>query len=271
MKDILVHAAELEGPTPAMHFGVALAKAFDAALTAVYACPDPVYAAPAYQPELLAAIIENARQLVLEAMQARARFTSWMTDAGAERATWLVAQGNARDALAQAAARHDVLVLDQAAVGNPGAGLAALILEAGVPCIVVPPRGPAFEQIDRVAIAWNGSPEAMRAIHAALPLLARKQVLLLAGQERGKYRGVDWQPPFEIGTYLKRHGIDAERRVVTARDEDAGHALLDEATRFGAQLLVMGAYGRSRFSEWMLGGATRQALAQAGLPLLLHH
>jgi nucleotide-binding universal stress UspA family protein len=33
----------------------------------------------------------------------------------------------------------------------------------------------------------------------------------------------------------------------------------------------MGAYGRTRFSEWVFGGATRQVVAEAELPVLLRH
>lgn len=269
MQDILIHVRDYESHTPAVRFGTALAAACGAAVSAVYVCPDPVYAAPAYQPELMTAIVENARQLMLEALRARRGFEEWAAAQGIAHAEWRVAQGSTIDALAQAATRHDLLVLDRApAEGNAAPGL---LLEVGVPCLLVPPQGPHFGEIERAAICWNGSPEAMRAIHAALPLLAGKQVLLLCGQERGRYHGVDWEPPFDLDAYLRRHGVQAERRVVTAKDEDAGYVLLDEATKFRAQLLVMGAYGRSRFSEWMLGGATRHVLAQAGMPLLLHH
>ena len=53
--------------------------------------------------------------------------------------------------------------------------------------------------------------------------------------------------------------------------ERAGEALLEAARDVGADLLVMGAYGRSRFSEWALGGATRHVLTHAQMPVLMRH
>jgi nucleotide-binding universal stress UspA family protein len=71
--------------------------------------------------------------------------------------------------------------------------------------------------------------------------------------------------------YLRSHGVAAEQHHVTGKHDDVGEVLLDEAMKFGAELFVMGAYGRSRFSEWMLGGATRHVLTWADIPVLLRH
>lgn len=272
MQDILIHVRDFASRTPAAHFGVHLAAQSGAAVTAVYACPEPVYIAPAFEPELMTAIMENARHLVKEAVQARQKFTEWAGSQGVAKFEWLVAQGDPADALTQAATRHDLLVLDHGG-GEAGApwDIPGLVLRAGVPCMVVPRDGAHAGPFERIAIAWNGSPEAMRAVHSALPFLQGKQVLLLWGEERDKYLGVEWEPPFNIHDYLHRRGASVEQRTIKAKHDDVGVALLEEATRFHAELLVMGAYGRTRFSEWMLGGATRHMLAWAAVPVLLRH
>lgn len=272
MQDILVHVRDFEKRTPAAHFGVRLAATFGASVTGVYACPRPLYIAPAFEPELMAEAIENTRELVKDAVQAKPSFVAWAASLGVPRAEWLVAEGPAGDALAQAATRHDLLVLDHPENDSGSAwDLPGVILKTDVPCIVLPHHGVHYAAFERIAIGWNGSSEAMRAVYAALPFLQGKQALLLRGEERELYRGVDWDPPFNIDEYLRRHGVTVVPHTVTAKYDDVGTILLDEATRFRAELLVMGAYGRNRFSEWMLGGATRHVLTWADIPVLLRH
>lgn len=272
MQDVLIHIRDFEIHSPAAEYGVDLAATLGASVTAVYTCPEPRYMAPAYAPELLVTIMENARQLVRDALKTRQGFVHWAASQGVPQCDWLVAQGEPVDALTQAATRHDLLVLDH---GDEQQGwpwdIPGLILRAGIPCIVVPHEGAHFTPFERIAIGWNASPEAMRAIHSALPFLQGKHVLLLSGEERPKYHGVNWEPPFSITEYLQRRGVTVEQRAVTATRDEVGAALLEEAVHFGAGLLVMGAYGRTRFSEWMLGGATRHVLSWATVPVLLCH
>jgi nucleotide-binding universal stress UspA family protein len=272
MKDILIHVRDFEKHTPAGFFGTRLAATFGASVTGVYACPQPLYIAPSFEPELMTEAIQNARELVKDAVQARQSFLDWTASLGVPQSEWVVAEGAVSDALAQAATRHDLLVLDHAEDDDGSAwDIPGVILKTGIPCIVLPHHGVHYTPFERIAIGWNGSPEAMRAVHAALPFLQGKQALLLWGEERGLYHGVDWDPPFNIMDYLRRHGVAAEQRNVTAKHDDVGAVLLEEAMKFRSELLVMGAYGRSRFSEWMLGGATRHVLTWADIPVLLRH
>src|SRR6185437_3233060 len=121
MKDILIHARDFEIRTPAAYFGVQIAAAFGATVTGVYACPQPLYIAPAFEPELMTEAIQNAREWVKDAVQAKQSFLDWAASLGVPQAEWLVAEGPAGDALAQAATRHDLLVLDHPADDNGSA------------------------------------------------------------------------------------------------------------------------------------------------------
>jgi nucleotide-binding universal stress UspA family protein len=56
---------------------------------------------------------------------------------------------------------------------------------------------------------------------------------------------------------------------MSSGNEDVGRLLLSRAASFGADLLVMGAYGHSRITELVFGGATRTALHEAALPVLM--
>jgi nucleotide-binding universal stress UspA family protein len=169
----------------------------------------------------------------------------------------------------------DLVVLGQAAAaGAEDAGLLPelpdyLLLNCGRPVLLVPRAG-RFPTIGkRVLVAWNGSVEAAKAVTGALPLLrGAEQVTLAVLGNNSETLGQS--PGADIALYLARHGVRVE---VLRRPEphDPGQAILSLAADFGADLLVMGAYGHSRFREMMLGGATRTILATATLPVLMAH
>jgi nucleotide-binding universal stress UspA family protein len=194
---------------------------------------------------------------------------------GVRKAGWHVAEGFPPDALARLGNWHDLLVFERndEMPWESAGELGALILRIGMPCIVVPPAGvhdPA--RLECVALAWNGTPEALRAAHAARNWLQRaRRVVVLSGRRRQPAHALEWHPPFDVLSYLKQHEIRAEVHEVAADDADAGPALLGAAAALHADLLVMGAYGRSRFSEWIFGGATRHVLGNARIPVLLRH
>jgi nucleotide-binding universal stress UspA family protein len=73
----------------------------------------------------------------------------------------------------------------------------------------------------------------------------------------------------DLARHLRRHGISAEVRTLDTDTEGSGEALLEEVRRTGANLLVMGGYGHSKFMDWVLGGATRYVLTHADIPVLM--
>jgi nucleotide-binding universal stress UspA family protein len=275
MQDILVYTDHFRRPwKPAIEYAGRLAATLGASLTGAYVYPSPLYTAPRYSaPALIEAIFENARTLESEAAAAREPFVQWARALGVGRPSWHVAEGYLPDALAQVGTWHDLLVLDvndDETWGSP-ADVATLVMASHLPTIVVP-AGASGAKLDCIALAWNGAPEAVRAIHAALPLLQHaRRVVPLRGEQRNGFLDITWKPPFEIDTHLGRHGIGFEQRDVGADDEHAGAALLEAADEVGADLLVMGAYGRTRFSEWALGGATRHVLNHAKRPVFMRH
>jgi len=275
MYDILVNAIDFKNWSRGAQYGTQLAVLTQASVTGAYVYPSPLYATPSFStPELIEAVLETARALEASALGAERPFISWANGMGIEHAAWVVGQGNLPDALVQIACWHDLLVLerDPDRMWATPSDLASLILAVGLPCIVVPPQPVQAVSLSRIAIAWNGSPEAIRAVHAALPLLQRaNEALLLRGATKESFQEVTWKPPFDIDAYLNRHGIRARSQDLLTHERDAGEALLEQADRFHADLLVMGAYGRSRFSEWALGGATRHVLFNARLPVLFRH
>lgn len=112
----------------------------------------------------------------------------------------------------------------------------------------------------------------MRALHGALPLLRRaRKIVLIHGERSEPFSSVGWKPPFSIDDYLKSHALQVTQQPCAVDGDGAGAELLRIANSAGADLLVMGAYGRSRFSEWVLGGATRHVLEHGDLPVFMRH
>jgi nucleotide-binding universal stress UspA family protein len=188
---------------------------------------------------------------------------------GTASAGWLELTGRRDDVIPRQGRVSDLNVLrrpDDDAPPELRSVLEATLFGAGRPLLIIPPGGAtAFGQA--IAIAWNGSTEAARAVAGALPFVDAARVVHMLTAET-------WRTQADVGldlaTYLEWRGVACQRRTVTAgEDEGVGAALLRTATEAGADLMVMGGYGRNRLSELVLGGVTRHVLTAAGLPLLL--
>lgn len=167
--------------------------------------------------------------------------------------------------------------LVMAAQADPAWGLSdladfpeRLALESGRPVLVVPNRGGPQEVPGRhVVIAWNGSREAARAAFDALPLLTRADVVDILSVEEGQL--CDGPSAEALATSLARHGVAARQEHLRASGRDVAEVLLSRAENLGADLVVMGAYGHSRWREYVFGGVTRAISRRMTLPILLSH
>jgi len=146
--------------------------------------------------------------------------------------------------------------------------LNAALFDTGRPVLVAPPGG-ADHFGKHVAISWNGSAEAARAVASGLGMIKRagKVTVLTAESER---TSVARAP--ELAAYLEWHGIAPDTRPFTVEGRQPGGAdLLAECGQIGADLLVMGAYTHSRMRQLILGGVTRHVLEEAEIPLFMAH
>ncbi|WP_374445613.1 universal stress protein [Stella sp.] len=144
-----------------------------------------------------------------------------------------------------------------------------LPLMTACPCLVLPHGRPPAPAIGRRAlVGWKNSHTTARALHAAVPLLeSADSVVLLAINDSGAA-----DPSAEAAaSFLSRHGIAVEVRVQRGSDGDAGATLLATASAIGADLLVMGAYGHTRWREMIFGGATAHVCRHMTLPVLQAH
>jgi nucleotide-binding universal stress UspA family protein len=248
--------------------GARLAARWNGTLTGCYLDPAlRLLNAAEAEPTVLALLYESSQS---QDDPARADFAGFAARYGVQAARWAVVRTGVAQTLRMLGAWHDLAVLERDLVAPEGLFevLGEALLGCRTPCLVLP-EGEPEAAFARIAVGWNGRIEAIRAIRAALPLLAGAgEVCVLDGAPEPD-EDVSGLPRFDPCAYLAAHGIAARRRRFHAEPSSAGAALLREVR--GYDLLVMGAYGHSRMRERVLGGATRHVLEHARVPVLMMH
>ena len=239
MQDVLVYAPTLKQPwDPVVEYGGRMAALLGAAVTGAYVYPWPQYSPPPFSsPDFIELIFQNSRAHEAAARATEEPFKRWAHALGVRDAAWHVAEGYLPSALAEISTWHDLLVLglnSDAPWGSPP-DVASLVLASHLPAIVVPDAPKLNGAPGCVVLAWNESPEAVRAIHSALPLLQRAhRVVMLCGGRRNGFLEIAWKPPFDMSAYLVRHGVKLESRSLDADDEHAGAGILNAASELKA-------------------------------------
>lgn len=274
LKDLVVFVDASKGTPTRVEFAAALADKFDSHAIGVFVKPPAMV--PAY---VMAQIPPEARKIhddSLEEMAQKAAsvFNDRMRAAMRhDRSEWRVVHGDPTAAMALMGRYADLVVMgqhgpdeDEIASGLDGD---ELVLSCGRPVLLVPHSYRIDTVGERVLIAWNASREAARAVADAMPILERaKQVTVLCINPPPSLGD---EPGADIALHLARHGVKAEAAHIFAHDIEPGDALLSRAADLSADLIVMGAYGRPRLRELILGGVTRQMLQQMTVPVLMAH
>ena len=145
----------------------------------------------------------------------------------------------------------------------------AVVFGSGRAAILVPASArPAT--LDHIAMAWDGSQVAARALWDALPLLAEGgRVSVLTVQDEKPLSGSDIAE--SLAAVLEKRGFSAKPFSVSLGGRTISDALQEQALTEGAQMLAMGGFGHSRVRDFILGGATKGVLTQLKLPTLLSH
>jgi nucleotide-binding universal stress UspA family protein len=149
---------------------------------------------------------------------------------------------------------------------------ADIVMRAGRPVLVVPAKAAPLT-LDCAVVAWKDTREARRAVQDALPMLRLYRRTVVAAIEEDKEESGDPHRRLgveDVASFLARHGVNAETRVMLSFGDAVGQLDAIAAER-GADLIVAGAYGHSRFSEWAFGGVTNDLLTKPPRCLLLSH
>ena len=188
---------------------------------------------------------------------------------GAPSAQWLQEIGDQGYWVAELGRSADLIIIGRR-TDDPGALLDTIetaLFSSGRPVLISSAAALAALP-ETIVIAWKSTPEAARAIGAAMPLLSTaKQILIVTVAE-------DQGPSDEEGarllTSLRWHGFNVSMRRLPPGPQGAASTLLAAAAEQSA-LVVMGAYGNSRMRQWVFGGFTRHVLRGAEVPVLMMH
>ena len=262
-RTILVELADGSGLEPRLQVARTLADRFDAVLIGMHVMP-PVFIPGSYgeATAYLGADVLEAQRAANREIKERVQAAFRKLCGEGPDVIWQEAEGDRGGLLAEAAYTTDLVIASRAEDADALDALDQLVTAAGVPVLALPP-GAAGDFGQTILVAWNSSREATRAVHDALPFLRGAQRVLLCaiGTEAAKSLEA-------AAAMLRRHGLAVHPQQVAEGDGDAGEVLLAQASAQGADLLVMGAYGHARLRELVFGGATRQVLREATLPVL---
>lgn len=277
-KDVLVFVAEAAQDEPAIALAERLAGRFDAHLAAAFLTPLPDEPL-AYEPTVVAGIwaelLSRARahgEAERTAIEARLART-------ARPCELRVAEALSRD-LGRIAAVHaryaDISILTRAVEGEHSdlrdEIVEGVLFHAGRPILVAPPKWQGGDIGKTIMIAWDASREATRALADAGPLIdSAGKVFVVTVGAKPKIFGHGELPGANIAAHLERRGKQVEVHNIDSGGRPIAQALHDEAKSVGADLIVMGGYASSRLREMVFGGATRDLLRTADVPLFMAH
>jgi len=246
--DILVHCHEFENFTSGPRYAAGLAGMLGASLTGLYVAPPLPRALPSAAPPRMASeFLAFVHAEIDRAEKAESGFAQHAAGFGAKAAHWQVALGGLPEALAAAGNWNDLIVIEhRERVPRECADAIASSLFSGVPCIVVREAIKAeATRWRRIAIAWNGSPEAIRAVHSALPLLRlAEHIFVLASPATARQAPLICEPEFSLEDYLARQGLPAQQVAL-----DLSHRSPQEAILVAQALLGAGSQCDGNVSE----------------------
>ena len=177
--------------------------------------------------------------------------------------------------VAQRARFSDIAILPKPYGEKRGAELEPILesamFDGDTPVFMVPEAGPVVTSPKRILLAWNESDEALAASRAALPLLAAADLVRIVVIDPPAHSPSRSDPGGLLSQFLSRHGVNCEIDVLSKTLPRVSDVLMRHAMDTESEMIVMGAYGHSRFREAILGGATRNMLENCTIPVLLAH
>jgi nucleotide-binding universal stress UspA family protein len=143
-----------------------------------------------------------------------------------------------------------------------------VVLAAGRPVLVLPFKGESKIDFDNVVLAWNASKESARAAFDGLDFMrAAKNTRIFTIDKMPQTKA----HTMDIAQTLDRNGIDCELTEIKSSGGNVGEILLNATKDHSAGLLILGAYGHNRLTEWVFGGTTRHVLRHMNCPILMSH
>ena len=270
IREILVHLKSHEDWSPHIDYAIGTSRHFSARLRALVTFHEVVMLRnlPGYAGRTLE---DQAAKDAAIARRLEERFLAACASAGVE-GRFAMAEGAAGELVPWAARLHDLTIVEQRQPDSDELGFDAAeesALSAGRPVLLVPREGGVQPCPEHILVAWNGSQMAASALQGALPFIERaRKVTICSGEIRLPLRPGSRIPEISIADNLRRHVPEVVSEKIERAPAQVGEYLLSRAHDLGCGMIVMGAYGRSWFSEYLLGGATRHMLRHMTVPIL---
>ncbi len=275
----------------ALATGLILARRFNAHLAVLHVRSDSREVAPLAGEGLSGAMVEEMmlaadREATRRSQSAREVFDRMVGQAGLEvrggapeldlhapaplgpSASFRSVTGREHEIVSYGARLSDLTVVPHAHSGeevSSSEALHAVLFDSGRPVVIAPKMSPSVVG-RRVCIAWNGTGESASAVLSILPWAQHADAVQVLHSEDYQRRGPEAAALLE---YLALHGVHAELQSFRAIDKEVGAGLLAACSKFGADMLGMGAYSHSRLRQLILGGVTRHVLEKAALTVLM--
>ncbi len=282
---IVVPVAGIARDAVALAAALRAAGPFNAHVQAVFAHPNPQAAVPnvgvPFSLEVVGAVIDGQEQvtkagvaaaraaLAAAAVGAQAEIVAAPRKAASVTCSLREIQGRLPAVAAVASQLSDLVVfgpLHNPEFADLTEAFLDILTKAGRPVLIAPEKPlPNFAR--DIAVGWDGSLGASRALIAALPLLGvAKTVTLLCVHDGAEAVSVD-----DAMQYLELHGLGCAERRHKPQGRPVGEALAQAAQDCGADLLVLGGYGHSHLRETIFGGVTSDILFRPTMPIFLAH
>lgn len=274
-KDILAIVTSQAANEHVLAFAVQLARQNDARVSTVVVnwLPNLIPVDGWVAGDVYAGLVEDARKVLGEETQKVESHLAREHEARQVQSC-LIHIGAAGAALGLRARHADVSIVarpTQANTDSAHAILDATLFDSGRPMIIVPPEWRAGEIGRNVLVAWKPTREAARALADAEDFITGADKVSIVTVDAKPEHGYGERPGAEIAEHLARRGANVEVFNLDGAGGSETNAILDHAIAIGADLVVMGGYGRSRMSEFIFGGVTRDILKTATVPVLMSH
>jgi nucleotide-binding universal stress UspA family protein len=272
-RDLLVHVDASPAGRQRVQFAVDLAVRMSARLSGLHVTP-PAEVPPRYKPSLVAEVAADlSSRLALDAGAAATIFSEEASQRLAD-VSWFEAAGDVVQGISEKARYADIVILGQyerqgAAEGHPLPIAHSVVLRCGRPVLVVPAVA-APNALANIAIAWDGSREAVRAVHDALPLLRQSRSVQIVRMITPSAADdeIDWE---NLSAHLANHEVDVDRNVLQITTAEEHTSLQKQIEDGHYDLLVMGGYSHAMWREFIFGGATQSILLSSKIPVLVSH
>ena len=269
MKSILLHTADDTGFSSRLNVALDIARVHEAHIT--FLQPSIQFPPMAYAPTAGHFVADiNIADMQEAERQFRAKVEANLSSEGVPW-DWQIGLGDAARLMVEQSGLADLLILSQAPKkmtddGDPQAIAGDVSIHAHAATLVVPTEIETFDSGKPIVVAWNGSKEASLAIRLTLSMMRFASSVHVVSVDEGHDL-----PNLDASAYLSRHKISSELHQLESEKRNIAEMIEEFAYDKGASTIVMGAYGKSRLRETLMGGVTRDQIFKSRIPLILAH